>query len=438
MTKLFLTGATGYIGGDALHAIATAHPDYEITALVRNSAKGAQVVQNYPSIRLVYGDLDDVELLAQEARRADVVCHFAHADHVASATALTKGLAARDQTEGSGPGFLIHTSGTGILLFDDIRTGTYGEAHEKVYNDLAGVDEVTSLPDNAPHRNVDKIVLAAAAQGLRTAIVCPPTIYGQGRGPGNQRSHQVPELARTTLQRGHGVKVNAGKTFWCNVHVHDLSDLFLKLVENAAAGASLAEWPGKPDLWGEKGYFFCEAGEHVWGDVSQWVATAAYKQGLIQKDEVRSITKDEANECTPMGSALWGANSRSRALRAREALKWKPQRASLEEEIAATVEAEAKRSGVVPGHAKVAAGDTSRSAQRAKFDITTAIALPGDVGDVELNLTDEGSFVQPFPLRHEPASNQDKICMIEGVSSYGGRERENMHGVVDKTTISLV
>jgi uncharacterized protein YbjT (DUF2867 family) len=33
------TGATGYIGGDALYAVANTYPDLEITALVRNSDK---------------------------------------------------------------------------------------------------------------------------------------------------------------------------------------------------------------------------------------------------------------------------------------------------------------------------------------------------------------------------------------------------------------
>lgn len=265
-----------------------------------------------------------------------------------------RGLASRPTTT---PGFLIHTSGTGILLVDDIRSNTYGEAADKVYDDLDGVGQVTSLPDDAPHRNVDKVVLAAGSEHVLTAIVCPPTIYGAGRGPGNQRSHQVPELARTTLTRGHGVQVGAGKTLWGNVHVHDLSALYVLLVENAAAGGSLAEWADKPDVWGSRGYYFCENGEHVWGDVSQKVAKAAHAQGLIQTDEVRSISKQEADECTHMGSALWGANSRGRALRAREALKWVPNGPSLQEEIAATVEVEAKRMEMVPGHAKVAAGE---------------------------------------------------------------------------------
>lgn len=187
--------------------------------------------------------------------------------------------------------------------------------------------------------------------------VCPPTIYGPGRGPGNKRSHQVPELARCTLEQGHGIKVNAGKTIWTHVHVQDLSDVYLKLVENAASGGSLAEWPGKPAMWGADGYYFTEVGEHVWGEVSQWIATEAKNLGLLKTDEVKSISADEASKLTGFGQAIWGANSRGQAKRAREILDWKPRRPSLRDEIKATVELEAKRLELQPGHAKVAAGD---------------------------------------------------------------------------------
>lgn len=67
-------GVTGYIGGDALYAIAHAHPEYEWTCLVRNSDKGVLVAKDYPSVKLVYGDLDSHDLIAEEAAKADVVC----------------------------------------------------------------------------------------------------------------------------------------------------------------------------------------------------------------------------------------------------------------------------------------------------------------------------------------------------------------------------
>lgn len=71
--KIFILGATGYIGGDVLHALVHAHPEYEIACLVRNSDKGAQVASQYAKARLVYGNLDDGDILGQEAKKADIV-----------------------------------------------------------------------------------------------------------------------------------------------------------------------------------------------------------------------------------------------------------------------------------------------------------------------------------------------------------------------------
>lgn len=76
-------------------------------------------------------------------------------------------------------GYWLHTGGTGILTLADAKSGQLGEWTEKQYNDWDGVNELTHLPDDAFHRNVDKIVLEAGQQdGVNTAIVCPPTIYG--------------------------------------------------------------------------------------------------------------------------------------------------------------------------------------------------------------------------------------------------------------------
>lgn len=50
-----------------------AHPEYEFTVLLRNKEKADQVVNAYPKVRVVLGDLDSSALLEEEARKADVV-----------------------------------------------------------------------------------------------------------------------------------------------------------------------------------------------------------------------------------------------------------------------------------------------------------------------------------------------------------------------------
>lgn len=100
-----------------------------------------------------------------------------------AAKAIAAGLVAGHTKEN--PGYWLHTGGTGILTFEDTDSGVYGNKSEKVYDDWEGVEELLTLPDHAFHRNVDQLVLDAAARHsdvLKMALVCPPTIYGMSDG----------------------------------------------------------------------------------------------------------------------------------------------------------------------------------------------------------------------------------------------------------------
>ncbi len=70
------TGATGYVGGQALHSIASSLPASQtvISCLVRDKKKAQEVRNSFPDhVEIVIGDLDDVGLIEKESRRADVV-----------------------------------------------------------------------------------------------------------------------------------------------------------------------------------------------------------------------------------------------------------------------------------------------------------------------------------------------------------------------------
>jgi len=350
--KIFITGATGYIGGDALYALEKAHPEYEFTALVRNPDSGAKVVSVYPKIRLVYGNLDDSALLEEEAAKADIVIHTADSsDHAGAAKAIAKGIAAGHTAEK--PGFWIHVSGTGILTWHDQAAESYGHApSQHPYNDLEDVSLLTSLPDSAFHRDIDKLVLGAASDKVRTAIVCPPTIYGPGRGPGSQRGRQVYNLVKVTLEQGQAPMLGDGKSEWDNVHLHDLSSLFVLLVEAALDPTKSSD----PELWGERGYFLAENGHHVWGDVSRLVGKTAFDRGYIKDKDAKPMEVDEAKEKGGFEALSWGLNSKGFARRASKFLGWKPTGRTLDEEIPDIVETEATEMGVKKGHAEVVAG----------------------------------------------------------------------------------
>lgn len=106
------------------------------------------------------------------------VTDLANADDEPSAQAIAAGLSKRTADT---PAFWIHVSGSMILAWETIEKSCYGDRTSHIYNDGDGVHELLSLPDSAAHRNVDKIVLAASGaspERIKTAIVCPPIIYG--------------------------------------------------------------------------------------------------------------------------------------------------------------------------------------------------------------------------------------------------------------------
>ncbi|KAL4900448.1 hypothetical protein BDW74DRAFT_161954 [Aspergillus multicolor] len=347
MTKLFITGITGYIGGDAFHVLSQSHPDLEFSALIRTEEKAKYVRELYPNVRVVIGELGDSEKIEKEAAWADIVLHTADSsDHVGAANAIAKGLVSGHSKDR--PGYWIHTGGTGILTyFDSEVRKVHGEHDDKVFNDYAGVTELTNLPAEAFHRNVDEIVLKTGvehADSVRTVIVCPPTIYGRGRGPVALRGRQVYELAKFVLEQKYVPVIGKGLARWNNVHVYDLSRLFELLVKTALD-------PKKNDdkeIWGEKGYFLAENGEHVWGDLSKLVGEQAHKLGYLkEKPEVKQLSLEEATN-SPAGfeAASWGWNSRGQAQRGREVLGWTPKERSIEEEVPDIIAAEAQRLGL--------------------------------------------------------------------------------------------
>ncbi|KIV82017.1 hypothetical protein PV11_04158 [Exophiala sideris] len=334
--RLFFTGATGYLGGDAWTAILGKHPEWQSssTCLVRNETRGRLLQKKYPSVRLVIGDLSDSELLEHEASRADVVIHCASIEDPVSSQALANGLKRRSGTQ---PAYWIALSGTDNLAWKTVEDGSYGQTSDLQYDDLEGISQVIDLPDSAPHRDVEKIQLEAVSESIKLAIVCAPCVYGTGCGVGNTRSIQLPDMAKYTLEHGSAFQVGKGLNRWPNIHVQDLSDLILALVDNALQG-------GERATWGQEGYYFCENGEHVWGHMAKLVSQAAKDHGYISDANVVSWSAQEADERVPFGALFWGTNSRCISLRARKLLAWEPKQHPIQDEVVKTLKDEARSS----------------------------------------------------------------------------------------------
>lgn len=293
----------------------------------------------YPQVRLVYGTIDDANLIEDEASKADMVFHAATSDeHVTSAQAIIRGLARR---QADGPGYYIHTSGALSMGAESISTGRYGDRFDKVWDDWEHYGELIGMPESVPHGKVDKLVLAASSGSngkIKTAMLAPPAIYGKGRGPDKTRSIA---LFDTFLRRGKVFGVGKGENIWSNVHVQDLSNLFLLLAESAVNGGSPAEG------WDEGGYYLAENGSYVAKEMLQLGAQLAHKKGLLPTAEVDLLTSEEADKILPYASIVLGVNVRCSSIRAKKLLGWEPTMPSFEDVLTHSLDVDARHAGLL-------------------------------------------------------------------------------------------
>jgi nucleoside-diphosphate-sugar epimerase len=289
---VFLTGASGYIGGAvAKRLIREGHT-------VRGLTRTPGVVDTLAAagIAPIVGDLDDVPLLEREAKRADAVINTANSDHRGAVETLISAL------RGSGK-ILIHTSGTSVIG-DDAQGQS---ASSTVFDDAVPFTPGDHEIRRARHA-IDTTVVDAGGTGLRSVVLCNSLIYGNGTGP-RPRTVLIPPLVTQAQSSGTVRVVGRGLNRWSTVHLDDMADLYhLALTKPAATGFYCVE--GGADA------SFAEIGEAIarrlgLGPVEPWdvdSAAAAWGEGFARY-------------------AL-GANSRVRATRA-HALGWRPSRPSV-------------------------------------------------------------------------------------------------------------
>lgn len=286
---VFLTGASGYIGGSLAQALV--ERGYEVLGLARTDERAAALART--GTEPVRGDLDDVEVLRAAARRADAVVNAADSDHRPAVEALL------DALTGTGKP-LLHTSGSSIVGDD-----AGGEHSDAVFGeeDVAPGSAWRPDPEKAARVAIDQLVLDGARHGVRTAVLCNSLIYGHGRGL-SRDSVQLPRLRDLALRSGVARHVGAGRNVWSTVHLDDVVDLYLRALEQSPAGA----------------FYFVESGEAQFGAMTQAIADAA-SLGSAQPLDVESAIAEWGRE--PAVYAL-GSNSRVRGQRARTELGWSP------------------------------------------------------------------------------------------------------------------
>jgi nucleoside-diphosphate-sugar epimerase len=256
--RIFLTGATGYVGSAVLDALIKGQHD--VTALVRNNERAARVAAK--GAHPVIGSLGDPETYRVAAEAQDGYVHTAF-----------------DSSSGRGPSvdrIVIDT-----LLAAARRPRTSGPSAPAsrvfVYTSTAWVLGTTADPaaEEAPVNPIaaaswrpahEQYVLDAATRGVRTIVIRPGVVYGGGSGI-------VGDLIKAA-SNGLVRVVGDGSNHWPLVYDRDLADLYARLVAHPE-GAGI--------------YHANDEGDERVNDL-----VAAFAPHLPMKPDVRHVPIDEA------------------------------------------------------------------------------------------------------------------------------------------------
>ena len=216
--RIFLTGATGFIGTAIVPELIKG--GHTVVGLARSEQAARSLQEAGAHVQL--GHLEDLDSLRAGAAASDGVIHagfihdftrFAQVCEVDrhAIIALGEALVGTDKR-------MVVTSGVGLLP-QDLPQGTLAT-------------EADAASAHVPRIASEQAADAVAAMGVQVSVLrLPPSVHGNGdRG-------FVPMLIDFARQKGLSAYVEEGTNYWAAVHQLDAARLFrLALESNAPAG----------------------------------------------------------------------------------------------------------------------------------------------------------------------------------------------------------
>jgi nucleoside-diphosphate-sugar epimerase len=212
--KVLLTGATGYVGSAVAAALLGA--GHEVTGLARHPEKAALLVGR--GLQFVRGDLTNTVLLSDLAKEHDTIVHAGAA--TGSEAGLIDARAVDALLAGARAGRarrFVYTSSAWVL-----GASRLGPADEG--------SPVSPHPLVAHRPAVERRVREASKHGMATQVIRPGIVYGGKDGI-------LAMWWSAALQEKLVRVVGDGDNHWPLVHLEDLAQLYLLVLEKGASGA---------------------------------------------------------------------------------------------------------------------------------------------------------------------------------------------------------
>lgn len=216
MMRIFLTGATGFIGSRIVPELLAA--GHDVLGLTRSEAGAASLVAAGAEAHL--GTLEDLDSIRAGAAGADAVIHTAF-DHdfsnfVANCEKDRRVIAALGEVLTGSDRPLLITSGTGI---GDPGDGT------------PAVEDVVNLDHPNPRIASELAGQALLEEGVNVSVMRLPQVHD------TVKQGLITPYIQMAREKGSVAYVGDGGNRWPAAHVLDVAKLYTLAIERAEAGA---------------------------------------------------------------------------------------------------------------------------------------------------------------------------------------------------------
>ena len=293
--RVFLTGATGFIGSAIADELATS--GHQVVALARSDASAAKLSAR--GFDVYRGDLHELDSLRSAAAEVDGVIHAAFTNISATttideSTRVDRAVVAAlgDALAGSGRPLVV-TSVTSLL-----RPGA------------RGTEDDEASPEGNPRGQAEIDALALLGRGVQVTVVrLPPSVHGEGD------VGWVPALIRIAKTTGVAGYIADGKNRWPAVHRLDAARLFRLALESPTLSARL----------------------HAVADEGVPFRAIATAVSQIAGVPTASIAPEGADAQFGFLGRFASLDSPRSSARTRAALRWNPNHPSLLEDLASGI-----------------------------------------------------------------------------------------------------
>ncbi len=280
--KVFVTGATGYVGSAVAQALLAV--GNRVSGLAR-SEEAARKLED-AGVEAVRGSLTDAAVIAEAAQSAGAVIH----------AATTNDASAPESDKLAVDAILTGLNGTLKPFLYTSGIWVIGDTHGSVADEAAPLDPTLLVAWRPAH---EQRVLTEAGHGI---VIRPGIVYGRGGGMIAGMVHQAQAAGAVRY-------VGTGEQHWTLIHVEDLADLYVLALETAPARSLfLAANDETPTL----------------REIAQAVSEAAGVPGQTQPWPLEAARQ----ALGPFADAL-ALDQKATSRKARQTLGWEPKAATL-------------------------------------------------------------------------------------------------------------